>query len=167
MTPSPREQTPVTADSVDVVWELNDPEDAALVSEVARVTEALRVAVGASDRDVCVLLVHDAKIQALNALWRGEEKPTDVLSFPVGDEGPEGPPSPLGDIVISLDTATRQAADHGWDLTQEVTFLLVHSVCHLVGHDHGEAVEASEMRAEEDRLLAIVAPDQARPPTPY
>lgn len=157
----------MNADPVDVVWELDTPQDAALVREVARVSEALRVAVGAPERDLCVLLVHDAEIQALNAQWRGEEKPTDVLSFPVDDEGPQGPTMPLGDIVISLDTCARQAADHGWGVAEEITFLLVHSVCHLLGHDHGEPGEASRMRAEEDRLLAIVAPDQVRPPTPY
>jgi probable rRNA maturation factor len=157
----------MSAEPIDVVWELDAPEDTALMSEVRRVTEALREAVGSAHRDVCVLLVDDAEIQALNAQWRDEDKATDVLSFPVDDEGPEGPPVPLGDIVISVDTCGRQAADHGWGVAQEITFLLVHSVCHLMGHDHGESTEAAEMRAEEDRLLAIVAPDQARPPTPY
>lgn len=157
----------MSAEPIDVVWELDAPEDTALMSEVRRVTEALRDAVGSAHRDVCVLLVDDAEIQALNAQWRDEDKATDVLSFPVDDEGPEGPPVPLGDIVISVDTCARQAADHGWGVAQEITFLLVHSVCHLMGHDHGEPTQAAEMRAEEDRLLAIVAPDQARPPTPY
>ena len=158
----------MSAEPVDVVWELDAPEDTALLGEIARVSEALRGAVGCGERDLCVLLVDDAKIQALNAQWRGDDKATDVLSFPVDDPGPGGGPRlPLGDIVISMDTCARQAGDHGWGMAQEVTFLLVHSVCHLLGHDHGTSTEAARMRAEEDRLLALVAPDQERPPTPY
>jgi probable rRNA maturation factor len=156
----------MTTELVDVIWELAAPEDGALVAHAATVTEVLREAVGAVDREICVLLVDDADIRALNLKWRDVDAPTDVLSFPV-EAGPEGPAGPLGDIVISLETSGQQAAAHGWTLQEEVTFLLVHSVCHLMGHDHGEPGEAARMRAEEDRLLAIAAPGQARPPTPY
>lgn len=167
MTPNHRVRRTMSAEPVDVIWELDTPEEAQLVSEVARVAEALRVAVQAQERDLCVALVDDEEIQRLNEQWRGESKPTDVLSFPVDTHGPEGPPMPLGDIAISVETCSRQAAEHGWSVVEEITFLLVHSVCHLLGHDHGEAEEAGAMRAEEDRLLAIVAPGQRRPPTPY
>ena len=155
------------ADPVDVLWEHPRDLDQGLIEEVARVAEALRAAVGAANRDLCVALVDDAEIRRLNEQWRGEDKPTDVLSFPVDAEGPEGPVVPLGDIAISLDTCARQAETHGWSLAEELTFLLVHSVCHLLGHDHAELEEAARMRAEEDRLLARVAPGQRRPPTPY
>ena len=157
----------MTAEPVDVLWELEEPEDAELVEAVARVSEQLRRSVGAEDRDLCVALMDDLAIQLLNQQWRNETKPTDVLSFPADADGPEGAPSPLGDIAISLETCARQANAHGWSLLEEVTFLVVHSVCHLMGHDHGEPDEAAAMRAEEDRLLAIVAPGQSRPPTPY
>ena len=157
----------MSGEPVDVIWELDAPEDERLVNEVARVAEALRLAVDASERDLCVALVDDEEIQRLNEQWRDEAKPTDVLSFPVDAHGPEGPPLPLGDIAISVETCTRQAAEHDWGVHEEITFLLVHSVCHLLGHDHGHPDEASAMRAEEDRLLAIVAPGQSRPPTPY
>jgi probable rRNA maturation factor len=156
----------MTTEPVDVIWELAAPEDGALVAHVAAITEVLRAAVNVAEREICVVLVDDADIEALNLKWRDVDGPTDVLSFPV-EAGPQGPPGPLGDIVISLETSGRQAAGHGWSLHEELTFLLVHSVCHLMGHDHGEPGEAAKMRAEEDRLLAIAAPGQARPPTPY
>ena len=155
------------AEPVDVLWELEGPEDVELVEAVARVAEVLRRSVGAEERDLCVALMDDDAIQTLNQQWRSEAKPTDVLSFPADADGPEGAPIPLGDIAISLETCGRQATAHGWSLVEEVTFLVVHSVCHLIGHDHGAPEEAAAMRAEEDRLLAIVAPGQRRPPTPY
>ena len=157
----------MTADPVDVLWELEEPEDEELVEAVKRVSEQLRRSVGAEGRDLCVAIMDDHAIQLLNEQWRQEPKPTDVLSFPADADGPEGAPIPLGDIAISLETCARQATAHGWSLVEEVTFLVVHSVCHLMGHDHGAPEEAAAMRAEEDRLLAIVAPGQRRPPTPY
>ncbi len=155
----------------EVLWEHTEPLDGGLAGALERRAEGLLSAVGAPKRDMAVLLCDDARIVELNELWRGESKPTDVLSFAT-DEGdalvvPPGMTPPLGDVAISLDSAGRQAQDHGWSLLEEVTFLLVHGVCHLVGHDHAEPDEAARMRAEEDRLLEAVAPGQARPPTPY
>jgi len=120
-----------------------------------------------------VVLTDDPAIRALNRQWRGLDEPTDVLSFPMDEgESPAAPTggevaSPLGDVVISLETAARQAPSHGYTLLDEVRFLLVHGVCHLLGHDHGEPEEAARMRCEEARLLAAIAPGQARPDTPY
>jgi len=155
----------MTSEPVEVVWKLEGPEDRDLVSRVSEIAHILREAVQASGRSLCVALVDDDEMAALNERWRGEAQTTDVLSFPV-EEGP-GPAHPLGDIVISLATSSRQADHHGWELIDELTFLLVHSVCHLMGHDHGEPGQAARMRAEEDRLLHLVAPEQRRPPTPY
>lgn len=155
--------------AVDVLWEHRRDEDEALVALMTQRGAALLSASAMEERELSIVLTDDATIRRYNATWRGEDKTTDVLSFPM-DEGEGGPPGgggPLGDVVLSLDTAAGQAEEHGHSLDDELTFLLVHGFCHLLGHDHAETDEAAEMRAEEERLLAQVAPDVTRPPTPY
>ena len=102
-----------------------------------------------------VWLAGDRVVRALNRQWRGKDRPTDVLSFPQdGAAGPE-----LGDVVISYDTAQRQARDGGWTLAEEVTRLLVHGFLHLQGYDHVRGGrQAARMRREELRLAALVPP---------
>ena len=92
-----------------------------------------------------LVLTDDEHIHALNRTWRHKDRPTDVLSFPQDD------PVLLGDVVISLETAWRQRPSHR-RLRDEVVFLLIHGVLHLVGHDHHRLGEARRMRAEEERL---------------
>jgi probable rRNA maturation factor len=115
---------------------------------------------------LCLSLVGDDEIAALNAEWRGQPGVTDVLSFAQG----EGEPMPgggelLGDVVISVDTAARQAAalqaaldaagaGTRWGLAEEVAFLATHGLLHLLGHDHQGAAEAAAMEALERKLLA-------------
>lgn len=114
---------------------------------------------GVQGGDVSVLLTDDAEIHALNRQWRGVDKPTDVLSFPLHDdldenvEAAEGQVS-LGDVVISLDTARREAIERGASLDEVVAHLMVHGVLHLLGYDHGAAEEEREMRGCEQRTLA-------------
>ena len=86
--------------------------------------------------ELSISLVGDDEIQALNRDWRGRDRPTDVLAF-AQQEG-EGDPVPglLGDVVISVPTAARQAALRGVDLDRELRALLVHGLLHLLGHDH-------------------------------
>ncbi|MCB9730516.1 MAG: rRNA maturation RNase YbeY [Deltaproteobacteria bacterium] len=154
---------------VDVLWEHRGAEDDALVALMEARGAALLDAAAVRERELSIVLTDDATIRRYNATWRGEDKATDVLSFPM-DEGEGAPPGgggPLGDVVLSLDTAAAQATEHGQSLEDELTFLLVHGFCHLLGHDHAEPDEAAQMRAEEERLLARVAPGAARPPTPY
>ncbi len=156
-------------DAVGVLWEREDPEDEALLARLEHLGAALLAAAGVSERDLSIVVVDEPAIHALNKQYLGEDKPTDVLSFPM-DEGEilaSPGPRPLGDVVIGLEVAAAQARAHGWSLDEELTFLLVHGFCHLLGHDHAEPGEAAEMRAAEDRLLAAVAPGQRRPPTPY
>lgn len=126
--------------------------------------------VGLPRREVSLVLTDDAHIRALNRTWREEDKATDVLSFPMDElaEGERRPKSgPLGDIVISVETTASEAAKIGWERDAMAVFLLVHGFCHLLGHDHAEPDEAQAMRADEDRLHAVVAPGAPRPPTPY
>ena len=114
-------------------------------------------------RPVSLLLCNDAQIHELNRQWRDENKPTDVLSFAFDDaeapaivaEAHSDLELPLGDIVISVDTAKRQAGEHGWLVLSELTFLFAHGLCHLLGHDHCRAEEATKMALDETRLLAI------------
>lgn len=109
--------------------------------------------------ELSVLLTDDEGIQPLNRDWRGKDKPTDVLSFSQYDPDeapPPGVPLLLGDVVISVQTATRQAAERGHDTAHEVRILLVHGICHLIGHDHEEDDEAEEMEALERRLLDLL-----------
>lgn len=96
--------------------------------------------------ELSLLLTSDAVIQPLNAQWRGKDAATDVLSFPL-DEGPV-----LGDVVISVDTAARRVDGETWRLEDELAFLLLHGVLHLLGHDHHEPDERAAMEAEEQRL---------------
>jgi probable rRNA maturation factor len=101
-----------------------------------------------------VCLVGDATMRRLNLRWRGKDRTTDVLSFPGGGPDPSGGHH-LGDVVISIPTAARQAAEVGHSLAREVRVLLVHGVLHLLGHDH-ETDDGRMMRLQrrlEGRLL--------------
>jgi len=121
---------------------------------------------GRSGCDVSVLLCNDDTIRPLNRTWRGKDSPTDVLSFPQhefqrpdelnGDTGAGGPPVLLGDVVLSLQTARRQAGELGHDLSSEVRVLLIHGLCHLLGWDHEEPSDAKAMRAAETRVLSAL-----------
>jgi probable rRNA maturation factor len=109
-------------------------------------------------------LVGDAEIAALNADWRNKPGPTDVLAFAAQDEGLEGaPPMPmpgpleLGDIVISADTAARQAPAHGHSLEQELLFLASHGLLHLLGWDHPDDTSLATMLARQQQLLAATS----------
>jgi probable rRNA maturation factor len=94
---------------------------------------------GVQDREVTVVLVGDRTIRRLKREHWDEDAATDVLSFPTWEPGDPFVPPHLGDIVISLDTAARQAAARGHSLTREVTLLASHGLTHLVGHDHPHA----------------------------
>ncbi|WP_397506299.1 rRNA maturation RNase YbeY [Qipengyuania sp. R86523] len=106
-----------------------------------------------------VLFTSDADVHALNKEWRGKDKPTNVLSFPMLeredllDLAPEGPPEMLGDIVLAAGTCAREAAEKGVPLETHATHLLIHGLLHLAGHDHvdsdaqAEAMEALEIAA--------------------
>ncbi|SBO44917.1 rRNA maturation RNase YbeY [Cyanobium sp. NIES-981] len=113
-------------------------------------------------------LVDDAAIAALNQKWRQGSGPTDVLAFAAQDEDldglappPPGPATPeleaepleLGDIVISLDTAARQAPEHGHSLEEELLFLASHGLLHLLGWDHPDDASLAAMLARQQELL--------------
>ncbi|MFP8876063.1 MAG: rRNA maturation RNase YbeY [Myxococcota bacterium] len=109
--------------------------------------------------EISISLVDDSAISELNATYREKQGATDVLSFSLleGDHS-ERRGALLGDVVVSLETAARQAARGGRSLDQEVLRLLIHGALHLLGHDHEEAGEARRMRAEERRLWRLLWP---------
>ena len=108
---------------------------------------------GLDHAELSVLLCDDATIQPLNRQYRDKDKPTDVLSFSQVEGEAIGQGEVLGDVVISLETAARQARARRRSLDDEMARLLVHGALHLIGHDHVRAGEARRMRAEERRLL--------------
>lgn len=106
--------------------------------------------------EVTVVLVRDPRIRALNRQWRGLDRPTDVLSFPLKE--PTGPGARyLGDVIISVDRAQEQAQTRGHSLYREVLLLLIHGMLHLLGYDHEvSAQEARRMRQMERHVLRIL-----------
>lgn len=110
-----------------------------------------------------LLFSDDAEVHELNREWRGKDKPTNVLSFPMLERedllalAPEGPPELLGDIALALETCTREAADKGAALEHHAAHLIVHGLLHLAGHDHvGSDAEAAAMEALEIKALALM-----------
>ena len=101
-----------------------------------------------------MLLVDDAAITVLNRDYLGRDRPTNVISFPM-QEGPYNEVSPnlLGDVVISVETVTREAQEHGYTPEEMLDFYLIHGILHLVGYDHEEdAEEAARMEARTKEL---------------
>ncbi len=109
--------------------------------------------------EVEVSFVDDEEIHALNKEFRNIDRSTDVLSFPLGENGvydtnPETGAKMLGDVVISLEHAVAQAEEYGHTLQREVAFLTVHSMLHLLGYDHvNGGIEAEIMREKEEAVL--------------
>lgn len=110
-----------------------------------------------SRSELSLALVDDQEIAGLNGEWRGKPRATDVLSFSLveGDHA-DHRGGMLGDVVISVETAARQAAERHRGLDEIVTRLMIHGVLHLIGHDHEDDDEATRMSAEERRLWQVV-----------
>lgn len=112
--------------------------------------------------EVNVTFTDNEHIRELNAQYRHKDTATDVLSFPMGEDGkfdlnPDTGAYVLGDVVISLETAAVQAEKYGHPLQQEVAFLTVHSMLHILGYDHVHGgVEAMHMHEHEDTVMAAL-----------
>lgn len=119
-----------------------------------RAANAAWEAAGSGTAELSILLSGDAEVQALNNDYRGEDKPTNVLSFPAGDEGAAGRPRLLGDVVLALETIKREAAAQSKPLTDHLSHLTVHGVLHLLGHDHETETQATAMEALETEILS-------------
>lgn len=112
---------------------------------------------------VSILLSDDAEVHALNREWRGKDKPTNVLSFPMLERTAllalpaEGPPELLGDVALAVETCTREAAEKGIRLADHAAHLIVHGLLHLAGYDHETSPEdAAAMEALEIKALALI-----------
>lgn len=115
----------------------------------------------AATAEMSVRLADDAEVHALNAQWRGKDKPTNILSFPMlqsdlihvvmgADEGE----TLLGDLILAHETCAREAAEKGISLADHVTHLIVHGTLHLLGYDHANDGEAEAMEGLETLALA-------------
>ncbi|HYK04833.1 MAG TPA: rRNA maturation RNase YbeY [Thermoanaerobaculia bacterium] len=109
--------------------------------------------------EVSIAFVDDDAMTELNKKFRGKKKTTDVLTFPADDSynEPSASGRPLGDIVISVDQARRQAADEKHSLATEIRYLVVHGVLHALGYDH--ETDKGQMNALEEEVRAIVGLD--------
>jgi probable rRNA maturation factor len=134
---------------------------------ITRLGNAMLMALALPEAELSVLLTDDAGIHQLNRDHRQKDKPTDVLAFPMDESVPD-PAGILGDVVISLDTAERQARARRRPLIEEVRFLLAHGILHLIGYDHAEPSEKRELVALTRRLVrhAPLPEAPARRPSP-
>jgi len=153
--------------------------DTALEIVSAAAVETIRAALGTRPAEVEVTICSDAEMTRLNFDHMSERGPTDVLAFPLHewtvenghshladedgqpDDGPAAEPatrSPLvlGDVVIDLDQAVRQAAEGDWSVPEEVALLAIHGTLHLIGHDHDDADGEAAMRDLEHRVLTVL-----------
>ena len=136
----------------------NQDLDLDLIRERAEKTikEVLRVENFTENAEVSLSIVDMETIHRLNKEYRDVDRPTDVLSFPMDEEGYDMEGNPiflLGDIVICLDVAETQAKDFGHSLEREMMYLICHSTLHLLGYDHIEDEDKKEMRAKEKEVM--------------
>jgi probable rRNA maturation factor len=113
---------------------------------------------GVAQGEVTILLADDARLRELNALFRGKDTPTNVLSFPAAPNDTQQ----LGDVAIAYGVATREAKAEGKSLSHHAAHLAVHGVLHLLGHDHIKIRDARKMEKLETEILAAL-----KIPDPY
>ena len=113
---------------------------------------------GLLNSEVSLVFVDDDYIRKLNRDYRGIDKPTDVLSFAMdeGEEMPECYVKILGDVIISLPTAKRQAEAYGHTCERELIFLVIHGTLHLLGYDHSDDKEREVMSKQEKEFLTLL-----------
>ena len=142
----------------DVTAELDGPARGRLyAAPFVELCERTLAGEGVEDCAVGLLFAGDELLWRLNREHRGFDQPTDVLSFPAGEEEPpttaEEAPSYLGDIAISVDAARRQAADAGLTLDEELRHLVLHGLLHLLGYDHETDEAGAAMSEREEAVL--------------
>jgi rRNA maturation RNase YbeY len=129
---------------------------------LGRTAEAILSAARAETAELSVLLVSDRRMRSLNRRYRKKDRATDVLAFPLtstlssagrGEGEGQKPLILLGDVVISMQTAKRQAKEFGHSLRDEIERLLVHGILHLLGYDHERNVRAAAVMARRERAI--------------
>jgi len=137
-----------------VLVTIRDCRAPALAARLGRSGRRLLAALGRGEAELSVVLVSDRVIRRLNREWRGKDRATDVLSFPQHEGAGPAPAALLGDVVISLATAKRQARERDETLAVECERLLIHGLLHLLGYDHERsAAEARRMQRRERALV--------------
>ena len=137
-------------------------DDLARRAAVAAIAESAFPELAASPRpvEISVRLAGDEEVRALNSEWRGKDKATNVLSFPMAEEDDFADANVLeqelllGDIILARGVCQSEAADKGVTVEDHATHLLVHGTLHLLGYDHHDDSEAADMEAREVRALA-------------
>lgn len=125
----------------------------------AAIAESAHPHIADADTEVSLSLTDDEAVRALNAEWRGKDKPTNVLSFPMLEDfdlPTNGPPAMLGDIAMAYETCAREAGEKAITLENHAGHLMVHGMLHLLGHDHQDDDAAEDMEARETRALARI-----------
>lgn len=135
------------------------PEASALEAVAREAVDAAvaRLGLGDATSELSILFTDDASMRKLNAEWRGQDKPTNVLSFPAFDLSPGDPPGPmLGDIVLARETVAREAELEDKAFDDHLRHLVIHGFLHLLGYDHENDMDAEEMEAAERAILADI-----------
>ena len=135
--------------------------DLARAAATAAIAESAFPQLGQGDRPVelSIRLTSDAEVHALNSQWRGKDRATNVLSFPMAEASDlssadaPGPELMLGDIILARGTCAQEAADKGISLDHHAAHLMVHGTLHLLGYDHMDDDSAADMEAREVRAL--------------
>jgi len=141
---------------VEIQNELEYDFDAKQLENAARVTAALQAV--DEPASVTIVVTDDEAVAKLNQRFRGIDAPTDVLSFPSGEESGifEGEPRYLGDLVMAFPYASSQAEREGFALNDSLSLLVVHGMLHLLGYDHHTFEARKAMwQAQEEALLAL------------
>ncbi len=130
-------------------------------SKVIRVAQRVLETLGYKEAQVSILLCEDSYIQKLNKEYRRVDAPTDVLAFSM-HEGPfpRVHPEILGDVVISLEAASRQAKRFCHSLNKEVALLVIHGILHLLGYDHQKKKDREKMRRKEKEILEVIRKEE-------
>jgi probable rRNA maturation factor len=130
----------------------------------AAIAESAFPKLGAGERavELSLRLAGDAEVHALNSQWRGKDKPTNVLSFPMteaddlDDAGSDGPELMLGDLILAHGVCAAEAAEKALPIERHAAHLMVHGTLHLLGYDHMDEAMAADMEAREVRALARI-----------
>jgi probable rRNA maturation factor len=138
------------------LWRSRLPDVDTLCGEAARAALASAEVTLTGDAELSLVLGDDTLVRSLNREWRGQDKPTNVLSFPALDaeNPPPGAPHLLGDVVLAFETVAAEAEAQGKPIAHHLRHLVVHGVLHLLGFDHLVEAEAERMESLETTVLA-------------
>jgi len=149
--------------NISIKRNMNLPIEKSWLENIARrVLEAEKIT---SSTEIGLLITDSRTVQKLNRIYRGENKPTDVLAFQMIFEMKQEPGLPfisppdgirhLGEVVISYPQAVKQAQEHSHGVTRELSLLIVHGILHLLGYDHELPVDERKMRDRENEILSL------------